>query len=49
MKDVDPTYRLRVNVNGFAIISCGYKTANIYVKNCTVHTNSVRVTLWLQI
>ena len=32
MKDVDPTYRLRVNVNGFAIISCGYKTANIYVK-----------------
>jgi len=31
-KDVDPTYRLLVNVNWIAIISCGNKTANIYVK-----------------
>jgi len=32
MKDADPTYRLRVNVDGFAIISYGNKTTNIYVK-----------------
>ena len=42
-------YRLRVNVNGIAIMSYGNKTLNIYVKNCTVYTNSVRVTLWLEI
>jgi len=31
-KDVDPTYRLWVNVNWFAVISYGNQTANIYVK-----------------